>query len=80
MSYYYSGYGRRNWDPVLILYAGMIVLFIVLCAARPINKVSDMRTIEGTVTEKTVKRSDDEDKYLVFVQETTPGGGLFRLK
>lgn len=80
MSYYYSGYGRRNWDPVLILYAGMIVLFIVLCAARPINKVSDMRTIEGTVTEKTVKRSDDEDKYLVFVQETTPGGGLISLE
>jgi len=80
MSHYYSGYGRWDWDPKLVFYVGFFVVCILICIARPINKASDIRTIEGTVTEKTVKRSDDEDKYLVFVQETTPGGGLFRWK
>ncbi len=80
MSYYYSGYGRRSWDPKLVLSVGLIVVCVLICIARPINKVSDIRTIEGTVTEKTVKRSDDEDKYLVFVQQTTSGGGLISLE
>ena len=46
----------------------VIVIAIVIVAGfmvRPINKVSNIRTIEGVVTDKVVK----SDKYMVFVDD-----------
>ena len=75
----YSNYGGdRGWGAKeKITLIAIIVIFsyaVLLPIIRSSDKVSDIRTIRGTVTEKTVKRDDDEDKYLVFVRET---GGYY---
>lgn len=41
------------------------VALVVVLMARPINKATNIRTIEGTVTDKVVK----SDKYMVFIQD-----------
>ena len=67
MSRYYRSNSYERMQVV-----GVILLFVVCIAiavARPINKISDIRTIEGTVTEKTTKRKGDDDKYLVFIAD-----------
>lgn len=57
-------------DKLLILKLALVIIAIlVLGFARPINKVSNIRHVQGTVTEKTVKRGDDKDKYLIFITD-----------
>ena len=51
---------------VLVVIAGIIGLIV-----RPINKVSNIRTVEGTVTEKTTKRAKNTDKFLVFITDAS---------
>lgn len=63
--------GNGKWAAFTVI---MIIIAVLMTVWRPIDKVSGNRTIEGTVTEKTVKRDGSEDKYIVFIQEI-PGGG-----
>lgn len=60
--------------------AGFVVVIfaIIVCVAlgsalyRPFNKVSNERKVVATVTDKAVKNSEDESKYLIFT-ETADG-------
>ena len=50
---------------------GMIVIVIIVLltsCGHTIDRNSNERDVVGTVTEKTVKRSDERDKYLIFVE------------
>ena len=50
---------------------GMIIIVIICLftsCGHTIDRNSNEREIIGTVTEKTVKRSDRQDKYLIFVK------------
>ena len=47
----------------------VIIALLVWIAARPINKVINIRKIEGTVTGTTVKRIGKKDTYLVFITD-----------
>ena len=54
-------------------------LFLLLCFWRPINKVSNRREITATVTDKDVKNSDGESKYLVFTKTSEGETAVFEV-
>ena len=50
---------------------GMIIIVIICLltsCGHTIDRNSNEREVVGTITEKTVKRSDNQDKYLIFVE------------
>ena len=50
---------------------GMIIIVIICLLTRcghTIDRYSKEIEVVGTVTEKTVKRTDNQDKYLIFVE------------
>ena len=50
---------------------GMIIVVIICLftsCGHTIDRNSNEREVVGTITEKTVKRSDKQDKYLIFVK------------
>lgn len=68
-----KGYSRDEEDKLaFILSIIFIILVIVLfgiCTYRPFNKVSNIRDVTVTVTDKDVKNSDYNSKYLIFVED-----------
>ena len=48
------------------------IIIVIIClftsCGHTIDRNSNEREVVGTVTEKTVKRSDKQDKYLIFVK------------
>ena len=69
-SYYEKKYDSESenilWVTVIFIIAIVIVLGVGIY--RPFNKVSDMRDVTVTVTDKTVK-NDDDGKYLIFTED-----------
>ncbi len=70
----------RNSDGSLDVKAvfafAVMAICIMVCIKeliiRPIDKVSDIRYVEGTVTEKTTKQVGRyEEKYLIFIDDGT---------
>ena len=51
----------------------IVVIFLVVCFYRPFNKVSDMRDVTVTVTDKVVKNDGNNSKYLVFTEDISNG-------
>ena len=49
-----------------------IIIIVIIClltsCGHTIDRNSNEREVVGTVTEKTVKRIDNQDKYLIFVE------------
>ena len=49
-----------------------IIIIVIIClltsCGHTIDRNSNKREAVGTVTEKTVKRSNNQDKYLIFVE------------
>ena len=49
-----------------------VIIIVIIClltsCGHTIDRNSNEREVVGTVTEKTVKRTDNQDKYLVFVE------------
>ena len=70
-SYYRKNYSSGNdnisWVTVLFIIAVVVVLGVSIY--RPFNKASDMRDVTVTVTDKAVKNSDDDSKYLIFTED-----------
>ena len=70
-SYYRKNYSSENdnisWVTVLFIIAVVVVLGVSIY--RPFNKASDMRDVTVTVTDKAVKNSDDDSKYLIFTED-----------
>lgn len=64
---YSSGSDYPTWLTVLCI--GFIVVVLGVGIYRPFNKASDMRDITVTVTDKAVKNSDDDSKYLIFTED-----------
>ena len=62
-----SKLGFIGW--LYILLAVIVVGVLVIALVRPFNKVSNIRDITVTVTEKTVKNGEDSGKYLVFGED-----------
>ena len=46
----------------------IVIICLLTSCGHVIDRNSNERKVVGTVTEKTVKRSDDQDKYLIFVK------------
>lgn len=59
--------GFIGW--LYILLVVIVVGVLVIALIRPFNKVSNIRDIAVTVTEKTVKNGEDSGKYLVFGED-----------
>ena len=70
-SYYEKKYDSESenilWVTVIFIIAIVIVLGVGIY--RPFNKVSDMRDVTVTVTDKTVKNDGDDGKYLIFTED-----------
>lgn len=64
MSYYYRS--RSHSNAPLGFYLIALIVLIIICVGRPINKVQNMRNVTVTVTDKAVKNKSDDGKYLVF--------------
>lgn len=64
---------EADWRTVAMfgLFVIWLVAMVLYIVARPINKVTNVQTIEGTVTEKTVKNSGKSGKYMVFIEDET---------
>lgn len=60
-----------DWKMVglYVIFVFWIVAMVLFVIARPINKVTNMRTIEGVVTDKTTKKVGKSDKYIVFIDD-----------
>lgn len=56
-----------EWFYILLVIIVVVVLIVALI--RPFNKVSNIRDVTVTVTEKTVKNGEDSGKYLVFGED-----------
>ena len=55
----------------IFCFLGMVVLIIICLltsCGHTIDRNSNEREVVGVVTEKTVKRTDNQDKYLIFVE------------
>ena len=52
-----------------IFVVSCMVLMLVVCFARPINKVSNRREVTAMVTDKKVKNNAKESKYLIFTKD-----------
>jgi hypothetical protein len=65
----YGRYIRSDDVDVFSIVFFIVVLILSLggCCYRTIDRNSNTRTVTGIVTEKTVKRSGEEDRYLIFV-------------
>lgn len=46
----------------------IVIICLLTSCGHTIDRNSNKREVVGTVTEKTVKRSDKQDKYLIFVK------------
>ena len=70
-------------DKFMKMLPGFVVAFVVLLLLtslwRPINKVSNRREITATVTDKDVKNSDGESKYLVFTKTSDGETAVFEV-
>ena len=70
-SYYEKKYDSESenilWVTVIFIIAIVIVLGVGIY--RPFNKISDMRDVTVTVTDKTVKNDGDDGKYLIFTED-----------
>lgn len=70
-NYYGKNYSSESenilWVTVIFIIAIVIVLGVGIY--RPFNKVSDMRDVTVTVTDKTVKNDGDDGKYLIFTED-----------
>ena len=52
----------------IIIGMTLVVIIFLLASCHTIDRNSNKRDVVGTVTEKTVKRSNEQDKYLIFVE------------
>lgn len=52
----------------IIIGMTIVVIIFLLASCHTIDRNSNKRDVVGTVTEKTVKRSNEQDKYLIFVE------------
>jgi hypothetical protein len=59
-------YYHSDDDCLFRIYIVIIIILIGMCLYRPINKVSNERQVTATVTDKNVKNSSDDSKYLVY--------------
>jgi hypothetical protein len=59
-------YYHSDDDVLFRIYIVIIIILIGMCLYRPINKVSNERQVTATVTDKNVKNSSDDSKYLVY--------------
>ena len=70
-SYYEKKYDSESENILCVTLIFIIAIVIVLGVGiyRPFNKVSDMRDVTVTVTDKTVKNDGDDGKYLIFTED-----------
>lgn len=59
--------GCSGW--IAIICIGLIIFYLGTAIYRPFNKVSNEREVITIVTDKAVKNSDDESKYLIFTED-----------
>lgn len=57
------------WMLTIGIGVGIVVILIVDIVIHPVNKVLNMRTIEGVVVEKTARRWIKTEKYLVVIED-----------
>ena len=80
-SYYEKKYDSESenilWVTVIFIIAIVIVLGVGIY--RPFNKVSDMRDVTVTVTDKTVKNDGDDGKYLIFTEDKDGNIAIFEI-
>ena len=65
----------------VLLGIGVVIAVLYLLAGfwRPFNKVSNRREIVATVTDKDVKNSNGESKYLVFTKTSDGETAVFEI-
>lgn len=65
-------YEYSDTDPFetffIIFFIVIVIIGLLTCCGHTIDRNSNKRDVVGTVTEKTVKRSDEQDRYLIFVE------------
>lgn len=74
---YSSGSNYPTWLIVIVI--GFIVISLGISIYRPFNKASDMREVTVTVTDKTVKNSSDDSKYLIFTEDKDGNVATFEI-
>lgn len=64
-------YSHTTHAAVAIYGIGILICVITLglCIFRPFNKVANRREVTVTVTDKVVKNSNSDSKYLVFTED-----------
>lgn len=75
-SYYGRRYTSRSNCPIWLV---VIVVLFVIGIYRPLNKASDMREVTVTVTDKAVKNSSDDSKYLIFTEDINGNIATFEI-
>lgn len=64
--------------PYILVVLAIIAIFFVSCH-RSIDKSFNTYAVIATVTDKTVKRSDDTDKYLIFTETENGEVAVFEI-
>ncbi len=69
-------------DVLTIIYIAIVIVFcisLLVSCAHSVDKTFDTYTITATVTDKTVKRSDGTDKYLIFTETENGEVAVFEI-
>lgn len=73
----------NTWDTLTGLFIVGVVIFLIIAAIGGFkgctNNIKDERTITATVTDKYVKRINDEDKYLVSTKDNEENINVFEI-
>ena len=80
MSNYYRRNSRSGCKGLYgVINIVIIVVFLVACFYRPLNKISNMRDVTVAVTDKVVKNYGNNSKYLVFTEDTNGTVATFEI-
>lgn len=65
-------YKYNDTDPFetffIIFFIIVVIIVLLTSCGHTIDRNSNKRDVVGTVTEKTVKRNGEQDRYLIFVE------------
>ena len=77
--YYKRSYNSGELTWLSVIEVGLVIIFLCVSIYRPLNKASDMREVTVTVTDKAVKNSGDDGKYLVFAEDAKGNVATFEV-
>lgn len=77
--YHRRSYKSENLTWLIVIEIGFVIILLCGSVYRPFNKVSNMRKVSVTVTDKAVKNNGNNGKYLIFTEDSKGNVATFEV-